>query len=198
MASKSAPSKRPQSTAVATAKPQCRIHPTAIVADKAQITGSYVVDIGENVVIHPHARIKAEHGNVVIGKGCQIAEKAIVGPPENETETDVVLGEGVSIESGVVIEAKKIGDYSTIEVNAEIRAGALVGKWCKVAPVCEVGESEVLDDFTVVFGEGQKGRRIDVVVREKKEVRDAKLKGKAMEMEVLRGLIPDGKVKWTG
>lgn len=162
------------------------------------MTGSHLVEIGENVVIHPHARIKAECGNVFIGKGCQIAEKAIIGAGEGQDEMDVVLGEGVIIETGAVVEAKKIGDHSTIEVNSKIGAGALVGKWCKVAPMCVVGQSEVLDDFTVVFGEGHKGRRVDVVVRDGKEVRDAKLKGMAMEMEVLRGLIPDGKVKWTG
>jgi dynactin-6 len=127
-----------------------------------------------------------------------IAEKAIVGLNEGDGVMDVVLGEGVSIEPGAVVEAKKIGDHSTIDVNSKIGAGALVGKWCKVAPLCRVGESEVLEDYTVVFGDGQKGRRIDSVLRDKKEVRDAKIKGKAMEMEVLRGLIPDGSVKWTG
>ena len=198
MASKPAPSKRPSASTVPPAKPHCKIHSTAIVADKAQITGSHLVEIGENVIIHPHARIKAEHGNVVIGKGCMIAEKAIVGASVGEGETDVVLGEGVSIETGAVVEAKKISDHSTIEVNSKIGAGALVGKWCKVAPLCRLGESKVLEDFTVVFGDGQKGRRIDVILRDKKEVRDAKLKGKAMEMEVLKSLIPDGSVKWTG
>lgn len=196
MATKPAISKARSSTAVPLVKPQCKFHPTAIVADKAQITGSHVVEIGENVVVHPHAKISAEHGNVFIGKGCQIAEKAIVGP--SEAETDVTLGECVSIESAAVIEAKKIGDYSTIEVGAKVDAGALIGRWCKVASSCEVGKSEVLDDFTIVFGESQKGRRIDVVVRDKKEVRDAKLKGRNIEMEVLRTLITDGKVKWTG
>ena len=198
MASKLAPSKRPSSSTVPVVKPQCKIHSTAVVADKAQITGSHLVEIGENVIIHPHAKIKAEYGNVFIGKGSMIAEKAIVGPLEGDGEMDVVLGEGVSIETGALVEAKKIGDHTTIEVNSKIGAGALIGRWCKVAPLCEVGDAELLDDFTVVFGDGHKGRRIDVVLRDKKEVRDAKLKGKAMEMEVLRALIPDGSVKWAG
>lgn len=198
MASKPALSKKPSSAAVPAAKPQCKIHPTAVVADKAQISGTKLVEIGENVIIHPHARIQAEHGNVFIGRGCQIAEKTVIGAREGEGEMDVVLGEGVSIQTGAVVEAKKVGDYSTIEVNAKIGAGALVGKWCKVAGSCTVGESEVLEDFTVVFGESHECRRTDVVLRDKKEVRDAKLRGKAMEMEVLRTWIPDGSAKWTG
>lgn len=174
------------------------MHSTAVIADKAQITGSHLVDIGENVIVHPHAKIRAEYGNVLIGKGSVVAEKAVVGVSTGDGQTDVVLGEGVSIETGAVIEAKKIGDYSTIEVNSRVGREALVGRWCKVAPLCEVADSDVLDDFTVVFGEGHKGRRIDGVLRDKKEVRDAKLKGKTMEMEVLRTLIPDGSLKWAG
>ena len=198
MTSRPAPSKHPSSSTVPVVKPQCKIHSTAVVAEKAQITGSHLVEIGENVIIHPHAKIKAEHGNVLIGRGSMIAEKAIVGATEGEGEMDVVLGEGVSIETGAVVEAKKIGDYTTVEVNSRVDAGAIVGRWCKVAPLCKVANSELLDDFTVVFGEGHKGRRVDVLLRDKKEVRDAKLKGRAMEMQVLRTLIPDGSVKWAG
>ena len=198
MTSKPVAVKRPSASTVPVAKPQCKIHASAIVSDKAQITGSHLVEIGENVIVHPHARIRAEYGNVLIGKGSTIAEKAIVGPDEGGDGADVVLGEGVSVETGAVIEAKKIGDYSTIEVNGQIGPGALIGKWCKVAVLCKVGNAEVLDDFTVVFGEGQRGRRMDLVLRDKKAVRDAKLKGKAMELELLKTLIPNGKVKWTG
>ncbi|KAK3724807.1 hypothetical protein LTR37_000855 [Vermiconidia calcicola] len=191
---------RQSSTAIPPVKPRCKIHSTAIIADKAQITGSHIVEIGENVIIHPHARIKAEHGNVFIGRGCQIAEKAVVGagePTGSSDAADMVIGEGVSIETSAVVEAQKVGDYTTLEVKSSVGRGAVVGKWCKVAPMCEVREQEVLEDYTVVFGDGQKGRRVDGVLRDRKEVRDAKLKGKAMEMEVLKGLIPDSQMKWT-
>ena len=197
MTSKPALSKKPSATSVLLIKPQCKIHSTAVVSDKAQITGSHIVEIGENCVIHPYAKLNADFGNVVIGKGCIIAEKAVVGVSEASGETDCIIGDSVSIETGAVVEAKKVGDHSTIEVNSKIGAGAIVGKWCKVAPLCQVKEKEVLEDLTVVFGEGHECRRFDVVVRDRKEVKDAKMKGRAMELEVLRGLIPDGSVKWT-
>ena len=204
MTSRPAAPKHQSSTSTPVAKPQCKIHPTAVVADKAQITGSYVVEIGENSIIHPHAKIKAEYGNVVIGKGCVIAEKAVAGVAEKGQEdgngkdgVDVVLGEGVSVETSAVVEARKVGDWTDVGVGARIGRDAVVGKWCKIAPKCEVRAREVLEDFTVVFGEGNKGRRVDGVLKERKEVRDARVRGRVMEMEVLRGCIADGKVKWT-
>lgn len=197
MTTKPSPTKRqPSTSSVPAVKPQCKIHSLATVADKAQITGSKVVEIGENAFIHPHARIKAEHGNVIIGKGSIISEKAVVGVAEGSEEADVVVGEFVSIESGALVEARKIGDHTTIEVNAKIGRGAVVGKWCKIAPLCEVREKEVLEDYTVVFGNGQK--RTDVVLKEGKDVRDMKARGRDKEVELLKTLIPDASIKWSG
>ena len=200
MTSRPAPSKRQPSTSpsVPVVKPQCRIHSTAIVADKAQITGSYVVEIGENAIIHPYAKVRAEHGNVFIGKGAMVSEKAVVGVPSGgsggESE-DIVIGEGVSVESGAVVEASRIGEYATIGINAKVERGAFVGRWCKVAPLVEVGEKEVLEDFTVVFADGR--RRTDRVARDRREIRESKLRGRVMEMEVFRGLVPNGSLKWN-
>jgi dynactin-6 len=193
------PSKAQSSTnAIPTVKPQCKIHPSATIADKAQLTGSHTIEIGENVIIHPHAKLKAEQGSIFIGKGCIVSEKAIIGFGEaGSEEADLVIGEGVSIESGAVVEARKVGDHCTLGINCKVEKGAVLGRWCKVAPLCEIRALEVLDDYTVVFGEGQKRRRVDVAARDKKEIRDAKLKGMEMERELLKGLIVDNKIKWT-
>ena len=48
-------------------RPPCTIDPTAVVADKATIIGTYPVEIAEHAVIHPYARIRAEGGRVTIG-----------------------------------------------------------------------------------------------------------------------------------
>ncbi|KAK5174174.1 uncharacterized protein LTR77_001254 [Saxophila tyrrhenica] len=187
-----APSNRQSSSAIPLVKPQCKIHPSATVADKAQLIGPHVIEIDEGAVIHPHAKIKAEYGNIAIGKGTIVSEKAIVGLSEESGEdTTLVVGEGVSIESGAIVEARKIGDHATLGINCRVGEGAVLGKWCKIAPLCEVGPNEVLDDYTVVFGEGRKGRRVDVVVRDRKEVREARLKGTEMERQLLRGIIVD-------
>lgn len=125
MTSRPAHSKRPSSTAVAelAAKPPCKIHPSAVVADKAAIIGSHEVELGEHTVLHPGARIKAENGKVTVGRCSIICETAVIGG-----EGDLHIGDGVVIESGAIIEAKSIGDGTVIESKVKVGRGAIIGK----------------------------------------------------------------------
>ena len=54
----------------------------------------------------------------------------------------------------------------------------------------------MLEDYTVVYGYGE--RRIDGVLRDQAEMREMRSKGRRKEIELLKGLIPDGGVKWRG
>ncbi len=60
---------------------------------------------------------------------------------------------------------------------------------CKIGPLCEVAEGEVLPDFTVIYGNGS--RRID-----KSGAEDLKMKMIARQVEVLRKLIPSNLAKF--
>lgn len=185
----SQPKRQPPAPVVPVVKTPCSIHPTAVIADKAQITGPHSVDIGENVIIHPYAKIKADAGNVVIGKNSLVSEQAVVGG-----NGDVELGEGVDVQTGAQVAAKCIGEWSTIEVNAKVGELAVVGKHCKIAPLEEVKSGERLEDFTALFGDGQ--RRVDKTMQEHEEVRSAKMEAREKEIELLRRLIPNAAHKW--
>lgn len=197
-----APTKTDSTTSIPSNKPQAKIHPSATIADKAQLSGPGTITIDADVIVHPHAKIVAIHGNVSIGAGSIVSEKAILGcsaaSSAANSDADVIIGDGVSVESGAVVEARRVGDHSVIGINATIGRGAVVGKWCRVAALCEVHADEVLEDFTVVFGEGSQGRRIDASARDMEDVRRAKAKGLEMERELLKSVIVDGKLKWGG
>lgn len=194
MATTAPPAKRAQSstTAIPTTKPTCRIHSLAIIADRVQLTGSHNVDIGENTILHPYAKISADKGNISIGRHCIIAEKTVVGSPSGS----LTVEDGVSIESGAVVEGTRVGEWSIIGVNAKVGRGAVVGRWCTVGALCEVGEGEVVEDFTVVFG--CRERRVDALLRESEEIKEMRAKGRRMEVELLRTLIPDAGAKLRG
>ena len=83
---------------------------------------------------------------------------------------------------GAIVEASRVGDGTHIEANAHIHAGAVIGKYCHIGPFCEVAAGEVLEDYTVLYSDGQ--RRID-----KSETDEAKLKGTRKHVEVLRKLV---------
>lgn len=130
--------RQPSSTAVSSRtkdslapKPPCSIHPSAIISDKAIITGTHPVTIGEGCVIHPFAKITSAVAPVRIGNNSIIAERTTVGLiAESSASEDaaVTIEENVSIESGAVVEAVRIGTGSVVEVNARLGPRATVGK----------------------------------------------------------------------
>ncbi|TKA65428.1 hypothetical protein B0A55_09383 [Friedmanniomyces simplex] len=191
MTSRPAPvPKRPSQLPVS--KPPCTLHSSAIIADKAQITGSHAVEIGENAVIHPWARIRAEGGRVVIGKNSMVYEGATIGTTDGG---DVIIGDYVNIETGAIVEAISVGDGTTVEVNAVVGKGAVVGQWCKIAPLERVEADEELEDFMVVYGDGR--RRMDMTTKEHAEVRELKKEGQEKAVQAMRTLIPNAAAKWT-
>lgn len=191
----SVPTKRVQSTTtIPAAKPTTKIHSLATIADRAQLLGPHTINMDAHAILHPYAKLNASNSNITIGPHCIIAEKAVVGSPDSSD--DCLLAEGVSVESGAQVEGTRVGEWSTIGVGARIGRGAVVGKWCKIGPLCEVRGDEVVEDFTVVFGYGE--RRVDAVLRDREEVRDVRAKGRQKEVEVLAGLVPDAGAKWRG
>ncbi|KAI5356876.1 Putative trimeric LpxA-like superfamily, dynactin subunit 6 [Septoria linicola] len=173
--------------------PPCKIHSLAVVSDKAQITGSHTVELCDNSVLHPHCKIKADHGIVYVGRSTIICEATIIGVTEGEG--NVIIGDGVLIEAGATIEAKSIGDGTVIEAKAKIGKGAMIGKHCKISPLSEIAADEQLSDYTVVFGDNQ--RRHNQTMADNLEVRDAKRRGQELHIEMLKKLIPNASHKWT-
>lgn len=194
--------RRPPATAApvdtATVKTPCAIDQTSVIAEKARFTGSHLVRVGKNSVIHPHATLKSDHGKVLIGNDCSISERAIVGivSDSNGVEQDVVIGDGVNIHTGARVEAQSIGTGSTIDIHARVEPGAVIGEYCKVGPMEVVGSGEVLEDFTVVYGNGQ--RRIDRTTRDHRDVLEAKIAGQTQLLKVYRKLIPNFSAKYMG
>lgn len=143
--SSGAGSVRRQASAAPGPKPPCSIHPSAIISDKAVIVGTHPVSIGENVVLHPFAKIVSNTGAVRIGKNCVVGDRATVGlsdSPGAFAGTTVELEEGVSVESGSIVQAEKIGTGSTVEANSTLGPGVVVGK---------VSDQSILTNMSVPF-----------------------------------------------
>ncbi|KEQ94543.1 hypothetical protein AUEXF2481DRAFT_6020 [Aureobasidium subglaciale EXF-2481] len=187
---------RRQASAIASPKPPCTIHPSAIISDKAVIVGTHPISIGENVVLHPFAKITSNTGAVRIGKNCVVGDRATVGlsdSPGSYAGTTVELEDGVSVESGSTVQAEKVGAGSTIEANSTLGPGVVIGMFCKITASSRI-QSETLPDFTVVYGEN--ARRIDTTTKTRSDVRDLKVKGQLMHIETLKRLVPSNTMKW--
>ena len=203
---------RRQPSAAPGPKPPCSIHPSAIISDKAIIVGTHPVSIGENTVIHPYAKISSNTGAIRIGKNCIVAERTTVGlsdSPGSFASTTVELEDSVSVETGAVVQAQRVGKGSTIEVNVVLAPGVVVGQvrpsvlsqietltspqFCKIS-ACSNVQSAELPDFTIVYGDD--ARRIDSTTKTRSDVRDLKLKGQLMHIDTLKRLVPSNTMKW--
>ena len=131
---------------------------------------------------------------MTIGKNTTVAEKVVIGFATGQGEGDILIGDYVSIEAGARIEASSIGDGSTVEVNCVVGKGAVMGKDCKLTALNELKAGEVLPDFTIVYGDGQ--RRIDQTIKNHPEIGSARKLGQEKTVALLQRLIPSTASKW--
>ncbi|KAI5296168.1 hypothetical protein KEM52_005373 [Ascosphaera acerosa] len=77
-----APQRASTSTRSATSttpRPQVRASSSAVIPDSVTFQGSYPVSIGAGTALHPRVKVLSFAGPVVIGEGCIIGEKSVIG-----------------------------------------------------------------------------------------------------------------------
>ncbi|KAK6402628.1 hypothetical protein LTR95_019049, partial [Oleoguttula sp. CCFEE 5521] len=183
------------SAAAASARPPLKIHSTAIVSERAVLTGSHPITIGERAVIHPFAHLRAEGGSVTISEYCTVDETAVVGLPAGESG-DILLEKAVAVHSGAVVMGSRVGEGSEIGVKACIGKGAVVGQYATVAAAEAVEDRGEVGDFEVVFGGGR--RRVDGLSKGSEDWRELRITSQRKMCKALESLVPDGGMKWRG
>lgn len=152
-------------------------------SDLASLSGTQQITLRSHTVIHPRAKLNSAYGTVNIGQTCIISERSSIGLLSRSSSQDgVTLADSVIVEVGATIEGASVGEGTVVETNAHIHPGAVVGRFCRIGAYCEVGPGEVIEDNTVMFGEGL--RRNDVDCNQ-----DQRLRHVRRQIEVLRRLI---------
>jgi len=173
-------------------KPPTSLSSSITIADHASLTGTHLITIKSQSVIHPRSKLVSTYAPITIGPQCIISERSTIGyqsPPSDTQGAGVIIENGVVVEVGAVVEAKRIGEGCVIEVNAKIGKGAVLGRHCKIGPLCEIAPEEVVPEFTVVYGNGM--RRVDT-----SGIEDLKLKMVGRHVEVLKKLIQSNIAKF--
>lgn len=72
---------------------------------------------------------------LTVGKACILSERSAVGlqSPSNDQPEGVVIEDCVVVEVGAIVEAKRVGEGTIIEINARVSKGAVIGK---VSVIC--------------------------------------------------------------
>lgn len=117
-------------------KPPTSLASTLIIAEQASLTGTHLITLGGNTVVHPRSKLNSTYAPITVGSNCIISERSSIGlqtAPGDDKE-GVIIDNGVVVEVGAIIEAKRIRDGCHIEVNAKIGKGAVLGKVCESCP----------------------------------------------------------------
>ncbi len=112
-------------------KPPTSLASTLTIAEQASLTGSHLITLGSNTVVHPRARFNSVHAPITVGSNCIICERSSIGyhsETANDERQGVTIENGVVVEVGAVVEAKTVGEGTVIEVQAKIGKGAVLGK----------------------------------------------------------------------
>ena len=111
-------------------------------------------EIGKGTLIGPCVTIE---GKTVIGENSQILQ--------NSRLKDAVIGNGVEIQSSVVLESS-IGDKTKVGPFAYVRPGSTVGKECKVGDFVEVKNSTMGDgtkaSHLTYIGDSDVGKNVNL------------------------------------
>jgi carbonic anhydrase/acetyltransferase-like protein (isoleucine patch superfamily) len=131
-----------------------KIHDTAFIAPGAVVLGD--VTVGEDVGIWYNATVRGDRGSIVIGKGSNVQDNAVVHMDDN---FPVTIGENVTIGHGAIVHGCTIGDNCLVGMGAIIMNGAHIGANCIVGAGALVTQGTEVPDNSLILGNPAKIKR---------------------------------------
>ena len=126
----------------------------AFAAPDADLYGD--ITAGEDTSFWFHAVVRADDAPVVIGRGSNIQDNAVVHVDEG---FPVHIGEDVTVGHGAIVHGCAIGDRTLIGMGAVILNGAVIGSDCIVGAGALVTGKMVIPDGSMVMGSPAAVRR---------------------------------------
>lgn len=118
---------------------------SAFVSEAAYVVGD--VEIGDGSGIFPGAVIRADFGNIKIGRNTMIEDNSVL-----HSGIPLKVGDNVTIGHGVVMHGLSIGNNTLIGNNATVLDNAQVGNFCIIGAGCLVSQGMVIPDYSFVVG----------------------------------------------
>ena len=124
-----------------------QVHPTAFVADSAQVVGRVTLGAGSSVWFN--TVIRADNEPMSIGAGSNIQDGSML---HSDTGFPLSVGERVTVGHQVVLHGCTVGDESLIGIGAVVLNGAKIGKHCLVGAGSLVTEGKEFPDGSMILG----------------------------------------------
>ena len=131
------------------------VHPTAWVADNAQVMGS--VTLAEDTSVWFGVVIRGDTSTIAIGKGSNVQDNSVL---HADVGMPLVIGEGVTVGHQVMLHGCTVGNHSLIGIGAIVLNGAKIGNNCLVGAGALVTEGKEFPDGSMIIGSPAKAVRV--------------------------------------
>ena len=130
------------------------LHPSAWVADSAQVIGNVTLAEGSSVWFG--AVIRGDCDAITIGAGSNVQDGSVLHADEG---VPLLIGDNVTIGHQVMLHGCTIGDGSLIGIQAVVLNNAKIGKNCLVGAGALVTEGKEFPDGCMILGSPAKAVR---------------------------------------
>ncbi|MEY5100829.1 MAG: hypothetical protein RJA36_3548 [Pseudomonadota bacterium] len=124
-----------------------QVHPSAFVADSAQVIGN--VSLAEDSSVWFGAVIRGDSASISVGAGSNVQDGSVL---HVDRDLPLTLGERVTVGHKVVLHGCTIGDETLIGIGAVVLNGARIGRNCLVAAGALVTEGKEFPDGSMIMG----------------------------------------------
>ena len=131
------------------------VHPSAWVADNAQVIGR--VMLAEDTSVWFGVIIRGDNDPITVGRGTNIQENSVLHTDHGKP---LVLGENVTVGHQVMLHGCTVGNNSLIGIGAIVLNGAKIGNNCLVGAGSLVTEGKEFPDGSMIIGSPAKAVRM--------------------------------------
>lgn len=124
-----------------------RIHPSAFVADSADLIGA--VTLEAQVGIWYQVVIRADDEPVTIGAGSNIQDGTII---HIDAGFPTIIGRGVTVGHRAIVHGARIADHVMISMGAIVLSGAVIGEHSIIGAGALVKEHMTIPPCSLVVG----------------------------------------------
>jgi len=130
------------------------VHPSAYVAESADVIGQ--VHLSEGSSVWSHVTLRGDNEPIVLGPRSNVQESSVL---HTDIGFPLTIGADVTVGHQAMLHGCTVGDGSLIGIQAVVLNGAVIGKNCLVAAGALVTEGKVFEDGMLILGSPAKAVR---------------------------------------
>ena len=123
------------------------VHPTAWVADNAQVMGQ--VSLAENASVWYGAVLRGDNDSISVGRNSNVQDGSVL---HTDHGSPLVIGDDVTIGHQVMLHGCSVGDCSLIGMGSVVMNGARIGRNCIVGAGALITEGKQFPDGVLIIG----------------------------------------------